>query len=124
MDQQDIAREVADLVIRDTGFWIAIVGLVGTIVGAATAVGGSVIVHRLQTRRKNALDASRTKLLDQMLELRDWRKLSTLSSVIGADDETTRRLLVELGARGSERRREDEDEVWGLIRKHPLERIE
>ena len=55
---------------------------------------------------------------------RDWRKLSTLSRVIGADDDTTRRLLIQLGARGSEKPRGDCEEVWGLISKHTLEKIE
>jgi len=41
-----------------------------------------------------------------------------------ADADTTRRLLIELGARGSEKPREDGEEVWGLISKHPLETIE
>ena len=59
-----------------------------------------------------------------MLDARDWRKLSTLARVIGADTYTTRRLLIELGARGSEKPREDLEEVWGLISKHPLENIE
>lgn len=68
--------------------------------------------------------AARTKLLREMLEARDWRKLSTLSSVVGTDLETTRRLLIELGARGSEKLRQDGEEVWGLISKHPLEKIE
>ena len=32
-------------------------------------------------------------------------------------------LLIELGARGSETHREDNEEVWGLISKRPLQRI-
>jgi hypothetical protein len=59
-----------------------------------------------------------------MLDARDWRKLSTLSRVIGADVDPARRLLIELGARGSEKPREDNEEVWGLISKHPLDRID
>lgn len=59
-----------------------------------------------------------------MLDAKEWRKLSTLSRVIGADADTTKRLLIELGARGSEKPREDGEEVWGLISKHPLEQIE
>ena len=59
-----------------------------------------------------------------MLEREDWRKLSTLSRVIGADADTTRRLLIQLLARGSEKPRGDGEEVWGLISKHPLEKIE
>jgi hypothetical protein len=47
-----------------------------------------------------------------------WRKLDTLSHVIGANEETTKRLLIELGARGSE----DQQELWGLIKHHPFEK--
>ena len=32
----------------------------------------------------------------------EWRKLETLMRVIGSDDTTTKRLLLEIGARGSE----------------------
>jgi hypothetical protein len=49
-----------------------------------------------------------------------WRKLETLSRVIGADEETTKRLLIEIGARGSE----TDKDVWGLMKYHPLEKIE
>jgi hypothetical protein len=46
-----------------------------------------------------------------MLDGRDWRKLSTLSRVIGADAETTKRLPIGPGAPGSEKHREDGEEV-------------
>lgn len=42
--------------------------------------------------------------------------MATLSRVIGADEETTKRLLIELGARGSEK----DDGLWGLIENHPF----
>jgi len=47
-----------------------------------------------------------------MLNASDWRKLSTLFRVIGADRDTTTRLLIELGARGSEKRGQDGEEFW------------
>ena len=53
-------------------------------------------------RKQRTLDKARTKLLRQMLDARDWRKLSTLSRVIGADADNTKRLLIELGARGGD----------------------
>ena len=46
----------------------------------------------------------------------EWRKLQTLSRIIGADYETTTRLLIEIGARGSEK----ENEVWALLSEKPL----
>ena len=45
-----------------------------------------------------------------------WRYLSTLSAVIGASDEETKRLLVKANARGSEKA----DGKWGLISNHPF----
>ena len=45
-----------------------------------------------------------------------WRRLETLQRVIGADDKTTVRLLLEIGARGSQ----TGNPVWGLIARNPL----
>ena len=124
MDEQTLAKQIAAQVIRDTQFWIAMVGLIGAIVGAVLAILGNLLLAWVQDRKQNSLDTARKKLLQQMLDLRDWRKLATLSRVIGAESDTTRRLLIELRARGSEKPRDDGEEVWGLISKHPLERIE
>jgi hypothetical protein len=38
----------------------------------------------------------------------------------GFREETTKRLLIELGARGSEK----DDDLWGLLDYHPLENLE
>jgi hypothetical protein len=38
--------------------------------------------------------------------------------MIGADKETTKRLLLEIGARGTE----DQQELWCLIEYHPSEK--
>jgi hypothetical protein len=103
---------------------VAIAGLVGVIVGALIPVLGNILIHYLQNRPKNELDKLRKELLVKMLDNdrfpNKWRKLETLSRVIGADDETTKRLLIEIGARGSE----SESNSWGLIKHHPLDKIE
>jgi hypothetical protein len=108
----------------DSSLVIAIVGVVGIIVGALFSVLGNVLLHYLQNKRKDTLDESRKDLLFKMLDNdrfpNKWRKLETLSRVIGADDETTKRLLIEIGARGSE----SEGNSWGLIKYHPLDKIE
>lgn len=124
MIEQTLAQEVSAEVVRDTQFWIALVGLIGGVVGAVLTIAGSILVHWLQDHPRRALDQKRKALLKTLLEARNWRKLSTLSRVVGADAETTRRLLIEVGARGSEKPREDEEEVWGLISKHPLDKID
>ena len=124
MDTTALAQIIATKVAADTSFWIAVVGFLGVLVGAIITVAGNLLLHWIQSRRRTALDAKRTKLLEQML--RDsrfnehWRRLDTLSRVIGADRETTTQLLVELGARGSEK----DDGLWGLLEYHPLDESE
>ena len=120
MDQQVLTRDIAQAVVRDTQFWIAVVGLAGALIGALITVFGSVLLHWLQSRKTDALDKARKRLLKEMLDARDWRRLSTLSRVIGAETDTTKRLLIELGVRGSEASRQDGEEVWGLLSKHPI----
>ena len=45
-----------------------------------------------------------------------WRSLSTLSNVTGLDEDEAKRLLVEIGARGSE----TNPSLWGLVSRNPL----
>ncbi len=123
MNEQTLAQEISAQVVRDTQFWIALVGLIGGVVGAVLTIVGNILVHWLQDRSRRSLDQKRQSLLKELLEARDWRKLSTLSRVVGADADTTRRLLIEIRARGSEKPREDEEEAWGLISKHSLDKI-
>jgi len=124
MNDQELAHEIANNVVRDTQFWIAVVGILGVVVGSLATIGGNVLLNWLQGRKQKSLDEARKGLLRQMLTERDWRKLSTLSRVIGADYEETRRLLIAINARGSELPKDDNDEAWGLISKHPLSKIQ
>jgi len=124
MNGEELARQIANQVLRDTQFWIALVGLIGAVVGGVLTITGNLFLHWLQDRKQNSLDEVRKRLLREMLNARDWRKLSTLFRVIGADPDTTKRLLIQIGARGSEKQRQDDEEVWGLISKHPLDKIE
>lgn len=99
----------------------AVIGLIGVIVGAVITVAGNVALHCLKQRAQAKRDAPRRKLLTQMLEderfPQHWRKLETLMHVIGSDETTTKRLLLEIGARGSE----DGRELWGLLKYHPFD---
>ncbi len=96
-------------------FWL---GIIGVVVGSVGTLGANWFQHHLETRRERALDAQRKQMLTKMLssERHEWRKLETLSRVIGADTSTTTRLLIELGARGSE----SENDVWALQSRKPL----
>lgn len=120
METTILAAEIAKKVIADTSFWVGVVGFAGVVLGAAITVIGNVVLHKIQDGPRRKLDDSRKELLKQMLKdsrfPQGWRKLSTLSRVAGADDETTKRLLFEIDARGSEK----DDGMWGLIERHPL----
>lgn len=97
---------------------IAFIGFAGVFIGAIMQIVGNVCIHYLQQRAKDRTDVKRKQLLLTMLEDQrySWRKLDTLMHVIGADEETTKRLLLESGARGSE----DKQELWGLIKRNPF----
>ena len=98
-------------------FWIGLLGgLLGAVIGALGALLAVYVQHRLERGPQEKLDSSRKALLLPMLQGEGWRKIQTLASVIGADHETTKRLLIDLGARGSEK----SNDVWALISKHPL----
>jgi hypothetical protein len=94
-------------------------GAVGTIIGALATISGQWVKHHLETKEKSARDNSRRKLLATMLNNpgpNGWRKMETLSRVIGADKDDTARLLVDIGARGCELG----NEVWAWIKDKPL----
>ncbi|MBK7955704.1 MAG: hypothetical protein IPK02_18145 [Candidatus Accumulibacter sp.] len=117
---EDLAQQIAERVISDTKYFSAVIGLIGAIIGSILTLGGNVFLHWLKERPTRELDSRRKKLLRKMLSDQrfkgGWRKLTTLSRVIGADDTTTTRLLIEIGARGSEK----DDSLWGLIENHPF----
>jgi hypothetical protein len=97
-----------------------ILGMAGVSIGAILQLFVDHCRHRRETKRQEALDSKRKDLLKIALENPpdniEWRKLTTLSQIVGADFETTTRLLIELGARGSD----SEKNVWALISKKPL----
>jgi hypothetical protein len=97
---------------------VALIGVFGVVVGTFLTALIEYIKFRLQTSKQNKLDIARKKLLKTMLNEKQWpwRKLETLKQVIGADEDTTIRLLIELEARGSE----DGQPLWGLISKNPF----
>lgn len=90
---------------------VALIAVFGTL-------GGTWLNNHLNNSRDDRLDDARKKLLRRMLEDERfrWRNLSTLQHVIGADEDTTKRLLLEIEARASE----DGSDVWGLISRNPF----
>lgn len=121
MDSQALATLIAAKVTADTGLTVAVIGLIGVFIGAIIGVCGSLLLHWLQSAPQRKLDKQRSDLLFQMLNnpTYDWRSLSTLSRVIGASEATTKRLLIGISARGSEKK----DGMWGLLSRHPLNEI-
>lgn len=97
---------------------IALIGVAGAVVGSAATVTVGIIQHHLERKVAEKRDKPRKNLLRTMLSTPeyDWRKLDTLMHVIGADEETTKRLLLEIGARASE----DGKSLWGLVSRNPL----
>jgi len=97
-------------------FWL---GIVGVMVGIVGTLFTNWCNHRWRTENQRSLDSRRKAMLTTMLSSKgreEWRKLDTLSRVIGADYETTTRLLIELDARGSE----SDKDVWALQSRKPL----
>jgi hypothetical protein len=96
------------------GAWVAL--------GTSIGVVGSLLTTYLNAwlSRKNQLDQYDTaamKVLTTMLEAGPtWRKLATLSNVIGASQKDTKELLLMLGARASE----TNPDLWGLVSRNPL----
>jgi Na+-translocating ferredoxin:NAD+ oxidoreductase RnfG subunit len=104
-----------------TTYFAATLGLIGVIVGAIITGILKITEEWLKQRAEKEKDEPRRQLLKRMLkDMRyEWRKLDTLSHVIGSDPETTKRLLIEIGTRASENGRD----LWGLIEDHPLGNI-
>ncbi|WP_375582306.1 hypothetical protein [Cyclobacterium xiamenense] len=100
--------------------WIAFIGFSGAIIGSLATLAGTWLSHYLAQRAEAEKERSRKDLLLDLLndEAHDWRELETLQHVIGADEATTKRLLIDIGARASENGKP----LWALISKQPLPR--
>lgn len=120
MTEQEISL-LAGKVVSDTKFWIALVGVIGAIVGSVLTLVGNFALEWLKGRNQKKIDDTRQKLLEEMLQDKafQWRKLSTLAAVVGCDEEQTKNHLIAIGARGSE----NNDGKWGLISRNPLSEI-
>lgn len=105
-------------------FWSAVAGgIVGGLLGSVTAIVSSYWGPRwLETWRRDQeeerLHGARKELLHQLLENDnfEWRKLSTLANATGTTEEECKRLLIEIGARGSTAG----DGMWALRSRQPI----
>ena len=98
-------------------FWS---GTLSTLLGAAIAFAGMWFKHYLQTHEQKRRDEGRRailrRMLDNMPENKEWRHLTTMARVIGASKDETARLLIDIGARGSE----TDSDGWAYITDKPL----
>ena len=98
----------------------ALIGLLGAIIGAAGVIMSTIVNHHLAESKQEKIDAPRKAMLLSMLQNMpngtEWRRMETLSRVIGASREDTARLLISIGARGNE----NGNDVWALINDKPL----
>ena len=97
---------------------IALIGVAGAVIGSIATMAGNFLIQWFRERSERAREQPERDLLLEMLSEpdRDWRQLTTLMHVIGADEKTTKRLLLEIGARASE----DGQQLWALKKRKPL----
>ena len=81
-------------------------------------MAGNFLMHWLHEKSVSKKEQPARDLLKEMLEHTEhtWRNLDTLAHVIGSDEERTKRLLLEVGARASE----DGQPKWALKTRAPL----
>lgn len=97
---------------------ISLIGIAGAVVGSIATMAGNFLMHWLKERSEARKEQPARELLKEMLNHNDytWRNLETLMHVIGADEEKTKRLLLEINARASE----DGQNKWALKSRAPL----
>lgn len=93
--------------------------IIASIIGGGMTLAAQWALHRFQTSRVRKVDEKRSALLATMLNKPGpdgWRKLTTMSHVIGATEEETARLLIEMDCRASE----TGSGGWAYVKDQPL----
>lgn len=99
------------------GWAVVVAAIGGGAVGILGPIAKAFVDDHLAHKRGDPLAEVRKKVLLDMLESGpEWRNLSTLCDVIGASPGEVRKLLLQVGARGSERG----NDKWGLISRNPF----
>jgi len=57
MDETQLATSIAGKVVADTKFWVAIIGLVGALIGSSLTILGNILLHWLKNRSQSRLDS-------------------------------------------------------------------
>lgn len=92
-------------------------GVVGALIGASATLAGNGLTHFLQNRRADNLAEKRRARLVRLLSDKKytWRSIEVLASSIGASEEDTLELLIEIDARKSL----TNDKSWALVSRAP-----
>ena len=93
--------------------------ILASIIGGVITLAAQYIMHRIQTGKVREVDTKRSALLGRMLNNPGplgWRNLTTMSHVLGASEQETARLLIEMDCRASE----TGSGGWAYIRDKPL----
>ena len=99
-----------------TDFWM---GVLGAGIGSAITLFGQWFKHRWETNEGRRRDEGRKAMLREMLNNpgpTGWRKMATLSGVVGASRDETARLLIDIEARASETAKD----TWAYLKNKPL----
>jgi hypothetical protein len=111
-------------VLSDAKFFAAFAAFTGVIAGSIITIIGNVFLHFLKERPVLKKEKTQKNILHQMLDDNrypdKWRRIEVLSAVIGENEEKTKQLLIDVAARGYEK----DGELWGLIKNHPLDKME
>ncbi|MBY8822217.1 hypothetical protein [Sphingomonas colocasiae] len=94
--------------------WAAVIGAG---IGAIATLAGTWLTHYLQAKRSSSLAEKRRIRLRSMLSSSKyvWRDIEVLCAAAGADESTTKELLIEIDARASH----NKPNVWALVSRAP-----
>ena len=98
----------------DSG-WAAVLG---SVVGGLLTLAATWLNAYLNRKRPDPSDEAAKKLLLSMLDRKGWgwANIDTLANVVGTDHAQVRKLLLEIGARGSMQ----DGSTWGLVSRNPI----
>ena len=74
MDEAILAKTISEQVVWDTKFWIALIGIIGGVIGSAITVAGNVVFHWFKEKPQRDFNERRIRILKEMLEISVWTR--------------------------------------------------